>query len=415
MGRRGIEPSEDAVITGARLRQSRESAGLSLSQLAGMVPYSRSMLGHMETGVRVASAEVIAWYQRACGPVDPVTAVSALGRADVDRRSFLRNAAYSAAVTATGLTSPPQMARLIRVNDSTRVGMAEIHAIQAVTDAFSRLDEVRGGGVGATAVAEFLATDVAALLRARFADSDVRAEAFSAASELAYLAGFKAHDAGKDGVAQRYYLSALRLAEESGMPGQAGFAQRILALHSLDVRQPQYAVPLAEEAAGSARGRVSKSTQVLFDVATARCHAETGDFRAARAALAQAEPWIDSDVTDRPRWAALFCPNQASTARQASKAFTAIGDLTEAERYLDFSHQVWNPQTHTRIRAISAAEVGLLRWRIGDYVGAVNIWRPAVPVLSTIASGRATKQMTRINRYAPDLIASATTHAACSS
>jgi hypothetical protein len=33
---------------------------------------------------------------------------------------------------------------------------------------------------------------------------------------------------------------------------------------------------------------------------------------------------IDSEVTDRPRWAALFCPNQASAARQASKAFLAL-------------------------------------------------------------------------------------------
>ncbi|MEV6319773.1 hypothetical protein AB0M45_01065 [Nocardia sp. NPDC051787] len=348
-------------------------------------------------------------YTHACGEVtcDPVTLVSVLGRADVDRRSFLRKSVYSATLSATALASQPDIPRLIRVDESTRVGMAEVRAIQGITDAFLRLDEVKGGGIGRTAVAEFLSTDVASLLRSRFADSTVRAAAFSAAAELAYLAGFKAHDAGEDGIGQRYFLSALRLAEESGVPGQDGFCFRILGLHATDASQPQHAAELAERGVMAARGKVSPDTMSLFLVALARCYAETGQQGAARSTLRAAEPWILPDVTtELPRWAALFCPNKASVARQTSKAFAALGDYAEAERYLYLSHSMWNPGTHTRIHALSAAETGWIRWRLGRHEDAAKLWRPALPVLSAVSSERTSKVLRKVRKAAPELFTS---------
>lgn len=55
---------ETAFVVGARLRQLREEAGLSLAALATRVPYSRAALGHYETGTRAASSAVIDWYER---------------------------------------------------------------------------------------------------------------------------------------------------------------------------------------------------------------------------------------------------------------------------------------------------------------------------------------------------------------
>ncbi|WP_280251547.1 helix-turn-helix domain-containing protein [Nocardia abscessus] len=397
---------------GERLRAARQAAGLSLAELAARIPFSRSYLGHVETGTRVASADVVAAYMRACGEMtcDPVTLVSVLGRADVDRRSFLRTSVYSAALSATALASQSDIARLVRVDDTVRVGMSEVRAVQGITDAFLRLDEVKGGGIGRTAVAEFLSTDVASLLRSRFADSKVRSAAFSAAAELAYLAGFKAHDAGEDGIAQRYFLSALRLAEESGVPGQDGFCFRILGLHATDVRQPQHAAELAERGVAAARDKVCPDTMSLFLVGLARCYAETGQHRAARNTLRKAEPWIDTEITtELPRWAALWCPNKASVARQTSKAFAALGDHAEAERYLYLSHSMWNPETHTRIHALSAAETGLIRWRLGRHEDAAKLWRSALPILSAVSSERASKVLRKVRKAAPELFAGTAT------
>ncbi|WP_280429845.1 helix-turn-helix domain-containing protein [Nocardia brasiliensis] len=394
---------DNGAVIGARLRQVREAAGLSLSALAARIPFSKTALQYYETGERDATPDVISCYERVCGPfADPVTTVETLGRADVDRRSFLRKATYSAALSATGLVALSDVARLIRVTDSRQVGMPEIVAVQSVTDAFIKLDEARGGAVGRTAVAEFLATDVSAMLRARFPDDKTRTHAYSAAAELAYLAGFKAHDAGDDGVAQRYFLGALRLAEESKMPGQDGFVFRILALQGTDIRQQKFSVDLAEESERRATGRVGPDAQALFTVAVARCHAESGNKPQAIAALRRAEPYINADMTsEQPRWISLWCPNKATVVDQTAKTLLAAGELPAAEQHYGLGTSIWSPETHARVYALTAAETGLIRWRMGDHTGAVSMWKPAVPILSAVNSARTTKVLTKIRKAAP--------------
>ncbi|MGW5374663.1 hypothetical protein ACWESM_04420 [Nocardia sp. NPDC003999] len=176
-------------------------------------------------------------------------------------------------------------------------------------------------------------------------------------------------------------------------------------LHASDVHQPQNSVPLAERALLSARGKVSPDTMALFEVALARCYAETGDKVQAVKALRRVEPWIMPEATTEiPRWAALFCPNKASATRQTAKTFLAIGDLAEAERYQHMSATIWHPRTHTRIHAISLAETGLIRWRMGNHEDAAKLWRTALPTLTSISSERGSKLLRRIRRAAPELV-----------
>lgn len=378
---------------------------MSLSELVARVPYSRAALGHFETGARRATADVVAGYARNCGPLDAVTTAEALGRADLDRRGFMRTTTYSAALAATALSPLPDFARLAVVGDTARVGMKDVEVVRGVVDALWRLDEVRGGGAGRTAMIAFLMSDVAALLRSRFATVEVRSAAFSAAAELAYAIGFSSHDVGADGAALRYFLAALRLAEESGVPGQDGFVFRILALHAGDIGQPRHSVELAERAVSRVRGQVDTDAMTLFEVALARCCAETGDHRAARQVLHRAEPALTPETTtELPRWAALFCPNKASATRQASKAFAALGDLTEAERHLYMSALAWNPETHTRIYRLCQIETGLLRWELGRHEDAACLWRDALRALEGVQSERVTKALSKVERCAPELV-----------
>ncbi|MFD4428753.1 helix-turn-helix domain-containing protein [Nocardia sp. NPDC058497] len=64
MSSRGEQGNGETTVVGARLRQLREEAGLSLAALATRVPYSRAALGHYETGTRAVPSEVIDWYER---------------------------------------------------------------------------------------------------------------------------------------------------------------------------------------------------------------------------------------------------------------------------------------------------------------------------------------------------------------
>ncbi|WP_446224002.1 helix-turn-helix domain-containing protein [Nocardia sp. IBHARD005] len=399
-----MESGPPPAVVGAQLRAAREAAGFSLTELADRVAYSRAALGHYETGRRVPTADVVKAYRGACGPLDAVTTAEALGRADLDRRGFLRSAAYSASLAATALLPMPEHARLAAIGDGTGTGAADVAAVRGVTDALLRFDEVRGGGAGRTAMTAFLSTDVSALLRSRFTDAQVRAEAFSAAAELAYAIGFSSHDVGADGAALRYFLAALRLAEESGVPGQDGFVLRIIALHAGDVGMPQHSIELAERAVSRARGHVDVDAMAVFDVALARTYAEGGDHRAARETLRRIEPWLTpTTTTELPRWLSLFCPNKASIGRQASKAFAALGDLSEAERHLHMSVVAWNPETHTRIRALSEIETGLLRWKLGRHEDAARLWRTALPVVAGVDSDRTRKAVAKVTAVAPEV------------
>lgn len=403
----GSDPRERAAIEGARLRDVRETAGISLVRMAGLIPYSRQALGFYELGQRTPPAEVTLWYERICGASDdPVTTVTALARADVDRRGFLRHVLFSSALSATALVGLPEARRRLAVAaNARRVGAAEVDAIDEVTAAFLRLDEARGGGVGRSAVAEFLATDVVDVLSSRFGDAATRTHAFSSAAEVAYLAAFKAHDAGEDGVAQRYYLSALRLAEEASSPAQDAFAFRALALQGVDIRKRRFSVDLAEEAVRRSRGLVGADTAALFQVALARCHAESGNKQEALAALRRAEPAITPDITSEvPHWAGMWCPNKATVVDQTAKTFAALGDHREAGRHFELGATIWNPETHARVYALTCADAGLARWRTGDDGGAVELWTKVVPTLKQVRSDRTAKALTKIGKHAPELV-----------
>ncbi|MBT8228515.1 MAG: helix-turn-helix transcriptional regulator [Dactylosporangium sp.] len=71
---------------GARLRQARQAAGVSLSAMAARTHYSKSYLGNVETGRRAATVDVVLAYEHALG-------------GDVDRRTLLTGAAAGAVAT----------------------------------------------------------------------------------------------------------------------------------------------------------------------------------------------------------------------------------------------------------------------------------------------------------------------------
>jgi hypothetical protein len=93
-------------------------------------------------------------------------------------------------------------ARTERAAAGNAIGWAEVEAVRDITAAFNRADEKLGCGFGRTAVVEYLTTDVAAYCKAALAEP-VRTAVFSEAAQLSYLAGWKAHDLGKEGLVFR--------------------------------------------------------------------------------------------------------------------------------------------------------------------------------------------------------------------
>lgn len=78
--------------TGAKLREARQAAGISLAGMARLVNFSKSYLGLVETGRRAATGDVVRAYEKAIGE-------------DLNRRALLLGAA-SAAVAPRCRTLP---------------------------------------------------------------------------------------------------------------------------------------------------------------------------------------------------------------------------------------------------------------------------------------------------------------------
>lgn len=326
--------------------------------------------------------------------VRPGEAVRDLGR--TDRRQVLRGGVYSVAALATALTYQPGPARA-DAGGRGRIGMTEVDAVRDITAAFNRADEKLGGGFGRSAVVEYLTTDVAAYLDAA-ATEPVRRAMFGAAAQLAYLAGWKAHDVGLEDLSQRHYLLAYRLACESDQ-AHAGYVLRILAHQAFDLGHKAHCVELAQAALAANQGRVSTETESLYWLTLARAHAAEHNRRESLAALLHAETLINRATPDEaPAWASLGGPPQARLASQAGHTFAALGDLAEAEKAFKRSASCWDPVTHQRIYALTLADQASVQCRRGHVEQACATWATALTGMEGVKSSRtadAIKEMRR--------------------
>jgi transcriptional regulator with XRE-family HTH domain len=88
-------------------------------------------------------------------------------------------------------------------------GRGDLETVREMTSSFSRVDQRHGGGHARTALVQYLTCDVASYLRGNYTDDRVRRDMFSAASELAYLAGWMAFDNAEHSIAQHYFSIAV--------------------------------------------------------------------------------------------------------------------------------------------------------------------------------------------------------------
>jgi len=335
-------------------------------------------------------------------PSDPVAAIARLGKADLNRRTFLARSVYAISALALPLTYRREIAeRGAHVRGTTAtIGDGEVSAVREITTAFTHADERLGGGHGRSAVVEYLSTDVAAYCSAMFARETDRRAMFGAAAELAYLAGWKAHDDGLAGLAQRYYLHSFQLADESDSGPHTGYILRILAHQALELGRRDYCIDLADAALDRARGRVDAETESLFWLTVARAQAASHSPRRAIAALSRAETLLDRASSDQgPHWASLGGPPEARLASHSGKALSSLGDLPAAENHFRRSAACWDPATHPRIHALTLAELATVQCGQGKVDEACGTWSAALDGMTGIQSARTRDSIDTMRRH----------------
>lgn len=381
-----------AAIVGAQLRAVREAAGVSLAALAAEIPYSKSALFYYETGQRTQTPDVIAWYERRFGAIqDPVATLLNLGKADVERRSFLR-VGYSTAISASVLLPGWLDAASVAPGRETgirHVGQADVAAVRDVMALFSQIDQRLGGGHGRTAVVQYLTNEVTRYLKGSFANEVVRREMFAAAGELAYLAGWMAFDNDEHAVAQRYFAASTKLSAEANDAPLTGHVLRAMAHQAIDLGQPQQGLQLAEASISGTRYQAAcPRERALLKVVHAKALSAAGQKAEAAKALLAAERDLAAASDSDHEPARVFFFSEASLAHETACALRDSGDMAGAAEQFQLSARKRKATTFTRTHAVTLGYLGTVQARSSELEQACTTWTSALDAMDGVQSGR---------------------------
>ncbi|GIG85137.1 hypothetical protein [Plantactinospora endophytica] len=203
-----------------------------------------------------------------------------------------------------------------------RIGASDIAAVRVTCDLFAQLDERFGGGHARRALIQYLRSDVAALLSARYSKT-VGRQLHAAVAQTALLAAWMSYDAGLHGLAQRYFVQALRLAQSADDVLLAGGILDAMSHQATYLAKPRDAANLARAARTGTRGCATATLTAHFHVMEARALAAAGDARDAQRALGQAVRMFERRSPENdPQWIRYF-----DDAEMASELSHTFGDL----------------------------------------------------------------------------------------
>jgi hypothetical protein len=275
-----------------------------------------------------------------------------------------------------------------------RVGSADVEAVLAMTAALIDLDRRWGAGHVRPVVVHYLNTVVAGLLAGTYRET-VGRELFNAAARLTELAGYMAVDSGLPGLAQRYYIQALRLAQAAGDRGFGGYVLAAGMSHlAAELGNPREVIQLARAAQEGARGRVTPRADALFLAAEARGHAQLGDRESCRRTASQALAAMEraTDGTgDDPAWIGHF-----DTAYLADELAHCHRDLGQGQAAQQRAAEALagHPAGRARRRAIGLLLLATGQLQEGDLEHACHTADEAGTVLAALRTGRGAEYFT---------------------
>ncbi len=288
-------------------------------------------------------------------------------------------------------------ARMLRARTGTSlVGAEDVDVVRQITAAFSAADERLGGGHGLTTVTVYLADTAAPMLRGRFPNEALRRAAFGAVAELAYLAGWKHHDLGQEGAAQRYYQVGYKLACEADPHGHAAWIMRALAHQALSLKQPHHCVDLVEGALRRSVGHVDGQTEALLHITHARAYAATDENPSAARALLAAEDALLRDDGPQPSYSRVSGPAAGTVASHTARTLTDLADHIGTEQQHRDALTRWDPDKYKRVHALTHADLGDSLAAQARADEAVAAWTQALVLMEGMTSDRTRKAITSI-------------------
>ncbi|AJE86067.1 MULTISPECIES: hypothetical protein [Streptomyces] len=192
-----------------------------------------------------------------------------------------------------------------------RVTSGDVAALRSVGELFRTLDHAYGGGHARQALVRYLEHEAEPMLRGSYGEQTGR-RLFGAVADLTRLAGWTSYDIAAHGLAQRYFVQALRLAQAAGDRAYGAYVLVTMSRQAVYLGHGREAVQLARVAQQGIGSSVPPLVQALLHAAEARAHGVLGESRACAASLVRAEHALSSakQGDEVPYWARMFDEGQ---------------------------------------------------------------------------------------------------------
>jgi hypothetical protein len=327
-----------------------------------------------------------------------VDQVCELWRSDVGRRDFLTGTS----VAASAMVEPSrdwliagidaQVAR----SGGPRVGPADVEAVRATTAMLVELDHRFGSGHVRPVVVHYLNSVVSGLLSGSYREETGRM-LFAAVARLTELAGYMAIDTGHAGLAQRYYIQALRLAQAAGDRSYGAYVLAASMSHlAASLGNPREIAQLARAAQEGARGSATPTAMSLFYVAEARGHALLGDARSCETVAARAVEALEhSRPEEDPEWIGHF--DRAYLADELAHCHRDLEQPRQSARQAEEALRM-HPETRVRRRAVDLVLLATAQLQLRELEQACDTGVRAVELMSGLRSARGTEYLDDFRR-----------------
>ncbi|MEV4329040.1 regulator [Streptomyces sp. NPDC049597] len=371
-----------------------------------------------------ACAPVYAGLEFAATPEEAVDIVSGLWRKDSGSHAELRKIAF----TPAGLVVPSRDWLIGRADE--RVGRGEtahngpgrgpggrvtvprqrgtdrgpgqkvsggdISALRSVGELFRALDHAYGGGHARQALVRYLEHEAEPMLRGTYGEA-VGRRLFAATADLTRLAGWTSYDIAAHGLAQRYFVQALRLSQAAGDRAYGSYVLVTMSRQAVYLGHGREAVQLTRVAQQGVGSSAPPLVQALLNAAEARGHGVLGDARACNAALARAERALESarPGDDVPHWARFF--DEAQLADEIGHCHRDLQQYRSAVQHAERSLQLRAP-AFARSRLFCRVVLATARLGLGELEQACALGAEAALQASEMRSARASEYVREFER-----------------
>lgn len=219
---------------------------------------------------------------------DPVRRLNTLARGDADpaHRACLTRSGYILSSVSTPRW--PERVPEQRTASGHRARAADVQTLEEMTRTFAGLCNRFGGAHARTALATYLA-DHATPLASAPAPPSLRRDILVESARLTHLLANMTMDAGHQGLAQRYYHTALSLFHRAGDRTGYAVTLRAMSAQALHLGHAHHASELADAAVESAGRSASAAARSYLLAQRAVTNAANGERRRALADLVEAE------------------------------------------------------------------------------------------------------------------------------